>query len=167
MARIAAEELGEPQDQIELITQAGMLHDIGKMGCHANLNKPGKLTNDEYEIVKMHPTFGKEILEPIAFLQPIIPGVHLHHERWDGEGYPLHLKGEEIPMIARILSVADSYDAITSSRAYRKAMKHEQAVDELTRCSGTQFDPTVIVAFLRGIEKHREDLTRRGIEVPE
>lgn len=166
-ARIAAEELGEPQDQIELITQAGMLHDIGKMGCHANLNKPGKLTDEEYEIVKMHPTFGKDILEPISFLQPIIPGVHLHHERWDGKGYPLHLKREEIPMIARILSVADSYDAITSSRAYRKAMKHEEAVTELNRCAGTQFDPTVITAFLRGIEKHREDLTRRGIEVPE
>ena len=93
--------------------------------------------------------------------------MHLHHERWDGEGYPLHLKGEEIPMIARILSVADSYDAITSSRAYRKAMKHSQAVDELNRCAGTQFDPSVIVAFLRGIEKHREDLIRRDIEVPE
>ncbi len=166
-ARITAEELGEREDQIELITQAGMLHDIGKLGCHANLNKPGKLTDEEYEIVKMHPTFGKEILEPIAFLQPIIPGVHLHHERWDGDGYPLRLKGEEIPMIARILSVADSYDAITSSRAYRKAMKHTQAVIELNRCAGTQFDPSVVAAFLRGIEKHRDDLIRRDIEVPE
>ena len=166
-ARLTAEELGEHEDQIELITQAGMLHDIGKLGCHANLNKPGKLTDEEYEIVKMHPTFGKEILEPITFLQPIIPGVHLHHERWDGDGYPLRLKGEEIPMIARILSVADSYDAITSSRAYRKAMRHSQAVIELNRCAGTQFDPSVVVAFLRGIEKHREDLTQRDIEVPE
>ncbi len=166
-ARITAEELGEPEDQIEMITQAAALHDIGKMGCHANLNKPGKLTDEEYEIVKMHPTFGREILKPITFLQPIIPGVHLHHERWDGKGYPLGLEGEEIPMIARILSVADSYDAITSSRAYRKAMKHSQAVDELTRCAGTQFAPNVIEAFLRGIEKHREDLIRRDIEVPE
>ena len=166
-ARLMAEELGEPAARVELITQAGMLHDIGKLGCHANLNKPGKLTEEEYEIFKLHPTYGREILEPITFLQPLIPGVHLHHERWDGAGYPLGLKGQEIPFIARILSVADSYDAMTSSRAYRRAMEHSVAVAELKRCAGSQFDPEIVDAFLRGIERYRSDCVERGITIPQ
>lgn len=166
-ARITAEELGESKDRVALITQAGMLHDIGKLGCHANLNKPGKLTDEEYEIFKLHPTFGKEILEPITFLQPLIPGVHLHHERWDGRGYPLSLKGEEIPMMARILSVADAYDAMTSSRAYRRALEHSVALAEILRCSGTQFDPAVVEAFTAAIEKYRGECQPRGIPVPD
>ena len=166
-ARITAEQLGEPPERVELITQAGMLHDIGKLGCHANLNKPGKLTDEEYEIFKLHPTFGKEILEPITFLQPLIPGVHLHHERWDGKGYPLGLNGEEIPMMARILSVADAYDAMTSSRAYRRALEHSVAVAELERCMGSQFDPHVVEAFLAGIARYRDECDARGIPVPD
>ncbi|MFO8070373.1 MAG: response regulator [Polyangia bacterium] len=166
-ARICTEELGEPPERVELITQAGMLHDIGKLGCHANLNKPGKLTDEEYEIFKLHPTFGKEILEPIEFLQPLIPGVHLHHERWDGKGYPLGLEGLEIPKMARILSVADAYDAMTSSRAYRRAMEHSVAIAELKRCSGTQFDPDIVDAFLVAIDKYRADCVDRGIPVPD
>jgi HD-GYP domain-containing protein (c-di-GMP phosphodiesterase class II) len=144
-----------------------MLHDIGKLGCHANLNKPGKLTDEEYEIFKLHPTFGKEILEPITFLQPLIPGVHLHHERWDGQGYPLGLKGEEIPMMARILSVADAYDAMTSSRAYRRALEHSVALAEIARCTGSQFDPTVVDAFVAAVEKYRAECQPRGIPVPD
>ena len=166
-ARITAEEAGLPQAEVEMITQAGMLHDIGKLGCHANLNKPGKLTDEEYEIFKLHPTYGREILEPITFLQPLIPGVHLHHERWDGKGYPLGLKGLEIPMMARILSVADAYDAMTSSRAYRRAMEHSVAMKELDRCSGTQFDPDLVDAFERGIDKYRQECVSHGIPVPE
>jgi len=107
-ARITAEAMGENLVKVELITQAGMLHDIGKLGCHANLNKPGKLTEEEYEIFKLHPTFGKEILEPIAFLQPLIPGIHSHHERWDGRGYPLGLRGEEIPLVSALLRWGDN-----------------------------------------------------------
>jgi response regulator RpfG family c-di-GMP phosphodiesterase len=166
-ARITAEEMEEVRPRVELITQAGMLHDIGKLGCHANLNKPGKLTEEEYEIFKLHPTFGKEILEPIAFLQPLIPGVHLHHERWDGKGYPLGLQGEEIPIVARILSVADAYDAMTSSRAYRRALEHSVAVAELQRCSGTQFDPQVVEAFLYGIGRYRTECQDHGIPIPD
>ena len=105
------------------------MHDIGKIGCVLNLNKPGKLTQDEYEIFKKHPGYGRDILDPIKFLHPLIPGVHLHHERWDGRGYPLGLKGNDIPLIARIISVADTYDAMTSDRAYRRALPHEVAVD--------------------------------------
>jgi len=166
-ARITAEEMGLPEEEIELIKQAGLMHDIGKLGCHTNLNKPGKLTEEEYEIFKKHPEYGKQILEPIPFLHPLIPGVYLHHERWDGKGYPLGLKGEEIPLMARILAVADAYDAMTSNRAYRKALKHSVAIAELKRCSGTQFDPKVVEAFLRAIEKWRKEKIEKGEKVPE
>jgi response regulator RpfG family c-di-GMP phosphodiesterase len=154
-ARRTALELGLPEEDVELIAQAAMMHDIGKLGCHTNLNNPGKLTDEEYEDIKAHPEFGKEILEPITFLHTLVPGVHLHHERWDGSGYPLGLSGEEIPIMARVLAVADAYDAMTTNRAYRKALDHEVAVAELDRCAGTQFDPDVVRAFLRGLEKHR------------
>lgn len=166
-ARITAEELGETREQVELVVQAGALHDIGKLGCHANLNKAGKLTREEYGIFKAHPSYGKEIIEPITFLHPVIPGVHLHHERWDGKGYPLGLEGENIPKIARILAVADSYDAMTSNRAYRRALTHDVAITEILRCSGTQFDPTIVAAFQRATEKYRDDCKQRGKPYPE
>jgi len=154
-ARVTAEQLGESADQIELVVQAGALHDIGKLGCHANLNKAGKLTSEEYGIFKEHPSYGKEIIEPISFLHAIIPGVHYHHERWDGKGYPKGLSGADIPKVARILAVADAYDAMTSNRAYRRALTHEVAIKEIQRCSGTQFDPAIVDAFLLAIEKYR------------
>lgn len=166
-ARITAQQLGLPPNEIELIKQAGLMHDIGKLGCHTNLNKPGRLTEEEYEIFKKHPEYGKQILEPIPFLHPLIPGVYLHHERWDGNGYPLGLKGKEIPLMARILAVADAYDAMTSDRAYRKALKHSIALGELKRCSGTQFDPEAVEAFLEAIEKWRKEKKDKGEVVPE
>ncbi len=165
-AKLIAEELGESQEQTELIAQASILHDIGKLGCRANLNKPGKLTEEEYEIFKAHPSFGRDILQPITFLKSIIPGVQHHHERWDGRGYPLKLKEEKIPKIARILSVADSYDAMTSDRAYRRAMKHSVAIQELKRCTNSQFDPTMVTAFLTAIETYRGECRKRGIPYP-
>ncbi len=165
-ARITAEELGEPPNEVELITQAGMLHDIGKLGVHANLNKKEKLTKEEYEIFKAHPTYGKDILEPISFLRPLIPGIHLHHERWDGKGYPLGLSKNTIPKVARILAVADSYDAMTSNRAYRRALAHSVAVTELRRCEESQFDPHVIDAFLQAIERYRDNCRKLGIPYP-
>jgi response regulator RpfG family c-di-GMP phosphodiesterase len=154
-ARMTARELGLPEDEVEMIGQAALMHDIGKLGCHANLNNPGKLTDEEYEIIKLHPGFGKEILDPITFLHPLAPGVHLHHERWDGTGYPLGLQGEEIPIMARVLAVADTYDAMTSNRAYRKALPARLAEHEIRRCSGGQFDPGVVTAFLSAL-KQRE-----------
>jgi HD-GYP domain-containing protein (c-di-GMP phosphodiesterase class II) len=129
------------------------MHDIGKVGCVLNLNKPGKLTQQEYEIFKKHPVYGREILDPIRFLEPVIPGVHLHHERWDGRGYPLGLIGQEIPLIARIISVADTYDAMTTDRAYRRALPHEVTVNEITRCASTQFDPDVAGIFIERIDE--------------
>src|SRR5690606_15166194 len=125
-----------------------------------NLNKPGKLSQKEYEVFKQHPKHGRDILEPIEFLHPLVPGVHLHHERWDGHGYPLGLKGQDIPIIARIISVADTYDAMTSDRAYRKALPHDVAVNEIRRCSNSQFDPDVAHPFLEAIEDLHEEGTQ-------
>jgi HD-GYP domain-containing protein (c-di-GMP phosphodiesterase class II) len=133
------------------------MHDVGKIGCVMNLNKPGKLSHEEYEVFKLHPGFGKDILAPITFLHPLIPGVYSHHERWDGAGYPMGLKGQEIPLIARIVSVADTYDAMTSDRAYRKALPHTVSTSEIKRCSGAQFDPDVAQLFLSTVEDYRCD----------
>jgi response regulator RpfG family c-di-GMP phosphodiesterase len=158
--------LGMPAHETEVLQQAALMHDIGKIGCHANLNKKEALTAKEYEIFKEHPTHGKNIIEPLTFLHPVIPGVHLHHERWDGKGYPVGLSGEEIPLMARILAVADSYDAMTSNRAYRKALTHRVAIEELKRCAGTQFDPAIVEAFLDAIDSYRKEAARREEPVP-
>ncbi len=165
-SRLISEEVGLSEDEIETVTQAALMHDIGKIGCHANLNKPDKLTAQEYEIFKEHPTHGKNILEPLRFLHPLIPGVHLHHERWDGKGYPVGMVGDRIPLAARILAVADSYDAMTSNRAYRKALSHKVAMVEMQRCSGTQFDPFVVEAFVKAIERYRAEALRRQDTIP-
>jgi response regulator RpfG family c-di-GMP phosphodiesterase len=156
-AQILAIKLGLAEEQVEIVRQSALMHDIGKIGCVMNLNKPGKLSQQEYEVFQQHPIHGRDILEPIEFLHPLIPGVHLHHERWDGAGYPLGLKGQEIPLIARIISVADTYDAMTSDRAYRKALPHEVATNEIRRCMKSQFDPDVASPFLDAIEDvHKE-----------
>ena len=156
-----------PTDVVEIVRQSALMHDIGKLGCVMNLNKPGKLTSEEYEIFKLHPGFGKDILDPIKFLHPLIPGVHLHHERWDGRGYPLGLKGNDVPLIARIIAVADTYDAMTSDRAYRRQLPHDVAVSEIERCSSSQFDPEVSAAFCSGLDEYREEQRAKGETVPE
>jgi len=156
-----------PADVVEIVRQSALMHDIGKLGCVMNLNKPGKLTQEEYEIFKLHPGFGKDILDPIKFLHPLIPGVHLHHERWDGRGYPLGLKGNDVPLIARIIAVADTYDAMTSDRAYRRALPHEVAVGEIERCATTQFDPEITDAFCSGLDEYREEQLAKGTKIPE
>ena len=156
-ALLLCQRLDIDEDTMEVIQQAALMHDIGKIGCHANLNKKEQLTAKEYEIFKEHPTHGRRILEPLTFLHPLIPGVHLHHERWDGKGYPVGLSGEQIPLMARILAVADSYDAMTSNRAYRTALSHRVAVEELKRCAGTQFDPSLVSAFIAAVEAYRAE----------
>jgi HD-GYP domain-containing protein (c-di-GMP phosphodiesterase class II) len=100
-------------------------------------------------------------------LHPLVPGVHLHHERWDGRGYPLGLKGNGVPIIARIISVADTYDAMTSDRAYRRALPHEVAVGEIERCSGTQFDPEVSHLFTAGLDDFLQELAAKGTKIPD
>jgi HD-GYP domain-containing protein (c-di-GMP phosphodiesterase class II) len=166
-ATYLAVRLGLAPEVVEIVRQSALMHDIGKIGCVMNLNKPGKLTQDEYEVFKRHPAYGRDILDPIKFLHPLIPGVHLHHERWDGRGYPLGLKGNDVPLIARIIAVADTYDAMTSDRAYRRALPHEVAVGEIERCSGTQFDPEMAHSFTAGLEEVREDLFTKGGKVPD
>jgi response regulator RpfG family c-di-GMP phosphodiesterase len=166
-ATYLAVRLGLPPDAIEIVRQSALMHDIGKIGCVMNLNKPGKLTQDEYEVFKRHPAYGRDILDPIRFLHPLIPGVHLHHERWDGRGYPLGLRGNDVPLMARIIAVADTYDAMTSDRAYRRALPHEVAIGEIERCSGTQFDPEVAHSFNVGIDEFREEVGAKGGRVPD
>lgn len=159
--------LGLDTRDIEIIRQSALMHDIGKIGCVLNLNKPGKLTDSEYEAFKRHPGFGRDILTPIKFLHPLIPGVHLHHERFDGRGYPIGLDKQSIPLMARIISVADTYDAMTSNRSYRRALPHEVAVAEIERCSGSQFDPDIAHSFLEGLDEYREATESDGQAVPE
>jgi len=166
-AQVLAIKLGLGPEEVEITRQAALMHDIGKIGCVMNLNKPGKLSAEEFEVFKSHPGYGKDILEPIRFLHPLIPGVHLHHERWDGRGYPIGLTAQDIPLLARIISVADTYDAMTSDRAYRKALPHEVAVSEICRCAGSQFDPTCANEFSEAIEAEREEKTARGEVIPE
>ncbi|HLK35413.1 MAG TPA: HD domain-containing phosphohydrolase [Polyangiaceae bacterium] len=166
-AMYLAVRLGLSPEVVEVVRQSALMHDIGKIGCVMNLNKPGKLTQDEYEVFKRHPVYGRDILDPIRFLHPLIPGVHLHHERWDGRGYPLGLKGNDVPLIARIISVADTYDAMTSDRAYRRALPHEVAVGEIERCSGSQFDPEIAHSFTAGLEEFREEVSSKGGRVPD
>jgi putative nucleotidyltransferase with HDIG domain len=150
--------VGLDEKQVEIVRQAALMHDIGKVGCVMNLNKPGKLTAPEYEAFQQHPRYGKEILDPIKFLAPVIPGVFLHHERWDGRGYPLGLRQNDIPLIARIITVADTYDAMTSDRAYRRALPHEVALSEIEHCSGSQFDPDLTGIFVEKIDLAREEV---------
>jgi response regulator RpfG family c-di-GMP phosphodiesterase len=166
-SQLLATRLGLSESEIEIIRQSALMHDIGKIGCVLNLNKPGILTEREYEIFKKHPGYGRDILQPIDFLHPLIPGVHCHHERWDGTGYPLGMQGKDIPLMARIISVADVYDAMTSDRAYRKALPHDATVTEITRCAATQFDPSVASEFVEAIELERRERAARGEPMPE
>lgn len=144
-----ATAMGLPERQIEIIRIGAKLHDIGKIGIpDAVLQKPGKLTPEEYALIKLHPQIGKRILEKAQRFQDYLAIVELHHEDWDGGGYPYGLKEERIPLGVRIVHVADVYDAITSDRAYRKAMTEERVMEILAAGSGKMFDPVVLEAFL-------------------
>lgn len=149
-----AEELGLPQKDKEALKLTATLHDIGKIGVPESvLKKPGKLTDEEYNEMKLHPVKGARIMKHIGQLQPIIPGMRHHHERYDGRGYPDGLTGESIPLIGRIIAVADTYDAMTSARPYRGACTPEYACQEIKKNMGTQFDPRVAEAFLHAFSK--------------
>jgi putative nucleotidyltransferase with HDIG domain len=156
-ALLIARALKLPEDEIERIDRAGLLHDIGKIGIRLEaLNKPGKITREEHEMFKDHTLVGKQILEQIHFLREIVPLVLYHHEWWDGSGYPEGIKGDKIPLGARILAIADAYDAMTSDRPYRKAMDQDEAIAEIRKYAGTQFDPSLVEIFVRELEKNRQ-----------
>jgi putative nucleotidyltransferase with HDIG domain len=142
--------LGLTQKQLENLEQAGLLHDIGKIGISAKiLDKPGKLTDEEYRIICEHPVKGANILQPIEEYAEVMPVAMQHHEWFNGKGYPDGLSGEEISIGARILSVADVFDALTSDRPYREGMSVEIAIERIRESSGIQFDPKVVDAFLK------------------
>lgn len=142
--------------QLESLKYAGYLHDIGKIGIPDGvLGKPDQLSLDEWRLMKKHPIVSSKILEPVQLPSVIKEAVRHHHERFDGKGYPYGLSGESIPLESRILAVADSFEAMTSDRPYRKALSDEQAVTELKRCTGSQFDPNVVEAFLESLGRGR------------
>jgi len=150
-------EMSIDSEEVKNIRLAGILHDIGKIGTYDHLlDKPGKLTIEEYEIVKKHPAQGAVILQGIKQLKDIIPMIEYHHEKIDGTGYPYMLKGEEIPIGAKILHVADSFDSMTSDRPYRFAPGIEFALSELNKYRGKQFDPQVVDAFFKVLEKQKK-----------
>lgn len=148
-----ARELGFVEQEMKDLELAGLLHDIGKLGTYESiLDKPGRLTAEELDIMKQHPAKGAEILAPIKQLGHIVPAIKHHHEYYDGTGYPAGIKGEEIPLMARILTVADTVDAMGADRPYRKGKPMSDIVAELKRCSGTQFDPEIVEAFFKTTE---------------
>jgi diguanylate cyclase (GGDEF)-like protein len=143
-----SETLGLPPDRISTIRASGLLHDIGKLAIPDSvLNKPGPLTPEEWEPVKAHPQIGVEILTHVVDLMNCLPAILHHHEHYDGNGYPNGLRGKDIPLEARILAIADAYDALTSMRPYHNQLSPQQALDELRRCAGTQFDPDLVKVF--------------------
>lgn len=149
-----AAAMGLASNQVEIIRIGGRLHDIGKIGIPDTvLQKPGKLTSEEYALIKLHPQIGKRILKRVERFQDYLPIVELHHEDHDGGGYPYGLTGESVPLGARIVHVADVFDAISSDRAYRKAMSREDVLAIMTKEAGKQFDPAVLAVFLDTLKK--------------
>jgi len=147
-----------PKEEVERIKEAAILHDLGKIGVREKtLRKKTQLTKKEYEEIKRHPQIGADILRPIHFFQKIIPLILYHHEHWDGRGYPYGLKHEEIPLGARIIAVADTYEALTSNRRYRKACSREQAIKKIKNAAGTQLDPKTVMMFLEVLKQERDN----------
>jgi diguanylate cyclase (GGDEF)-like protein len=148
-ARDLAQACGYESGFVDLVFVTGTLHDVGKIGVpDLALKKAGKLTDEEFEMIKLHPALGEKIVRQIPDLAETLPGIRSHHERWDGAGYPDALSGEEIPLIARVLGVADTFDAMTSDRPYRKGLSEETALRAIKEGAGTQFDPTLAKAFI-------------------
>ena len=159
-----AREIGMHGERVEAIRYAGMLHDVGKLGVPTKvLQKTGKLTEEEYAAIQLHPMRGLDIVREIGFLDEALAGIMHHHERIDGRGYPMGLAGDEIPEFARVLAVADAFDSMTSTRSYRGARPVAEAIEELRKWSGTQFDPAFVDAFVAALK--REGWLRREAPV--
>ena len=156
--------LSEPE--IEALKAGALLHDIGKLAVPDYiLNKPGALTAAEFEKMKVHTIVGAEILERVGFPYPVVPVVRHHHERWDGRGYPDALRGDEIPITARILAIADCYDAVREERQYRRAMTRHEAIELLRQGSNTTFDPNVVAAFLDHLDEFETEIREQGLQL--
>jgi putative nucleotidyltransferase with HDIG domain len=156
MALVMCEALGWSKERLQICKMGSLLHDIGKIGVPDSiLLKPGRLEPMEMERMRAHPTIGASILQGIEELQPAVPFVLSHHERWDGRGYPYGLAGESIPLEGRILAIADAFDAMTSARPYRAPLPLDEAAQEIRTCAGTHFDPNMAAVF--------DDLYRAGL----
>lgn len=166
LAAATARQMHRPEEEMHLLQLAALLHDIGKIGIPDTiLHKPGPLTEEEWTVMRRHPEIGRQILTEVGgVFQHLAEIVVAHHERWDGNGYPRGIVGEDIPMSARILTVVDSYDAMTSRRVYREPLSTEQAKTELLRCSGTQYDPLVVEAFLQVLDSSDVALVETEIQ---
>jgi len=164
-AMATARVYGVPEPDLPALAHGVLLHDIGKIGIPDGiLLKPGPLNDEEWKIMRRHPEIGRQLIEKIPFLQGAVPIVYCHHEKWDGSGYPQGLKGEEIPLGARIFMVVDAFDAMTFDRPYSKAQPFDVAKAEIKRCSGKHFDPTVVTAFFNVPETLLEDIRRKSVE---
>ena len=160
-----AEASGLSPDEVSRVSTAALLHDIGKIGIPDKvLNKKGKLSKEDWDLIKSHPRLGANIVGNIPELLPCVSSILYHHERWDGGGYPEGLKGEEISIEARILTIADSYEAMSAARPYRPALCSEKVLKELRRCAGTQFDPELVEVFIGIIESGLPEKVRIGQE---
>lgn len=152
-----ARRMGLSDEEVDEVQQVALLHDIGKIGVgDAILNKAGPLNEAEWEVMRMHPAIGEEIVASTKGLAPLAPAIRAEHERWDGEGYPDGLSGEEIPVASRIVLVCDAFHAMTSDRPYRKALGAEAALRELKKNAGTQFCPRTVEAFVGMVEQGDE-----------
>ncbi len=157
MTGILAEEMGMKGDELLHIKRGALLHDIGKMGVPDKiLLKEGRLDSEERAVIERHPDISHNLLSPITFLRPAIDIPYCHHEKWDGTGYPRGLKGEEIPLAARVFAIVDVWDALRSDRPYRKAWSREKALDHIKSLAGTHFDPEVLKRFIQHVDSHDE-----------
>lgn len=169
-AGMIARQVGMRPERAEAVRFAGMLHDVGKLGVPTKvLQKDGTLTEEEYAAIQLHPMRGLEIVRDIGFLNEALTGIMHHHERMDGRGYPMGFAGQEIPEFARIIAVADAFDSMTSTRAYRKACRIADAIEELRKGAGTQFDPKIVDAFICALDRDgwqlQEPAQPRGYEI--
>ena len=158
---LAAQRMGLPKPEIELLNLGAGLPDIGKIGVNDGiLNKTEPLSDQEWDMIRLHPQIGYDVLEPVHFLpKGHLDLVRYHHERVDGNGYPDGLEGDQVPEIVRILTVADAFDAMSSSRAYRRGMPCDRIIEELKRCSGTQFDARIVKLFIEMIQAGEIEIT--------
>ncbi len=164
-SRAIATYLGLPKDMQERVWISAVLHDVGKIGIEDRiLKKVGVLTPEEFEQMKLHPVIGAEIVEPISALRDMIPGIRWHHEAWNGSGYPDNLKGEETPLMARIIGVADTFDAITTTRPYQNAYSTDYALQTITKLTGKRFDPKIVHAFMLAFEAGHIQVDKDKVE---